>query len=99
MLTGEGATVETVVGEGVASGVAAGLRRGLAGGAPAKPGCRLAGPGVAEWGELDGDEPREIVPVVVDTGVLPGTRGVLGLGVAAGDSSGTGGRGISGVGT
>jgi len=99
VLTGEGATVGAVDGEGVATGVAAGLRRGIAGGAPAKPGCRLIGPGVAGRGELDGDGPREIVPVAVDAGVLPGTGRVVGVGVAAGDSSGTGGRGISGVGT
>ncbi len=100
MLVGEGATVGAVDGEGVATGVAAGLSRGLAGRAPAKPGCwLLTGPGLAEWGELDGDEPREIVPVVVDAGVLPGAGRVVGVGVAAGDSSGTGGRGISRVGT
>ena len=100
MVTGEGATVWAVDGEGVATGVAAGLSRGLAGRAPAKPGCwLLTGPGLAEWGELDGDEPREIVPVVVDAGVLPGAGRVVGVGVAAGDSSGSGGRGISRVGT
>jgi len=99
VLTGEGATVGAVDGEGVASGVAAGLRLGIAGGVPAKPGCRLIAPGVADLGELDGDGPRKIVPVVVDAGVLPGIGEVVGVGVAAGDSSGTGGRGISGVGT
>jgi len=99
VLTGEGATVGAVDGEGVASGVAAGLRLGIAGGVPAKPGCRLIAPGVADLGELDGDGPRKIVPVVVDAGVLPGIAEVVGVGVAAGDSSGTGGRGISGVGT
>ncbi len=99
MLVGEGATVGAVDGEGVATGVAAGLRRGLAGKAPTKSGCRLIGPGLAKWGELDGDEPRENVPVVVDAGVLPGEGRVVGVGVAAGDSSGTGGRGICGVGT
>lgn len=99
MLTGKGATVGAVDREGVATGVTAGLRPGDAGGAPAKPGCRATGPGVADWGELDGDGPRKIVPVAVDAGVLPGTGRVVGVGVAAGDSSATGGRGISGVGT
>ncbi len=71
-------------------------------------GCRLRGPGLADLGTGDGELPAvgplEMTPVEVDAGVLVGgglvlTAGKLAAGVAAGDSSGTGGKGISGVGT
>ena len=101
VLTGDAVGVAgAVVGEGVAVGatVATGLGRGVAGGAPAEAGCRLTAPGLAgictPVGELLAAGTCEIAPLEVDAGVLVGTGSVVGVRVAAGDSSGTGGRGM-----
>lgn len=106
VLTGDAVGVAgTVVGEGLAVGarVATGLGRGVAGGAPAEAGCRLTAPGLAGTctavGELLAAGTCEMVPLEVEVGVLVGVGSVVGVRVAAGDSSGTGGRGMLGVST